>query len=833
MKKLTLTTLFLLMALSALNAAPAIMQAACNTLPPRLTVGQGGQVSFTDGQPLNVRASADRSSKVAGLLPEGTPFDVLEGPTCAGDINWWRIQSGAVSGWVAEASNGVYLVEPKARPLPTSAPIPLSQGVPFAAWDWAAFSKDNYGGTLPDPLTITPPAVYAGSLPNLPVDLHNVLFVGDAALKDSQKTLLARNGFVVVPAGFNQFDEGYSDSDTWNSVPANFDFSADPTTQPQPLGNPYFITSDSMLHALHYVFDNLLTDLEREALITRVQNVVTLSLDAAAQQYQQALGTPLQTPARNAVLYLLVAEKLLAPDSVPTDIDQAILDDAEPLAAMAQSGEGQAPVPFLQGYTEDFSQYRPRGHYAGDPTLESYFRGMMWLSRITFRANDDAETLTALLLLRALHSQSDAYTDWQTAHDTLTFLIGPVDDLGPPEYSPLASEIFGADLSLASLGDAAKLAAFRDRLKALPGPRINGLVLPNDTQVSDVENVSRGFRLMGQRFTFDGYVLQQLMSPYVGTRENPRPLPLGLDVPAAMGSESAYTLAAQAGALNFQHYDTQMASLRGQIASLTQDNWLENTYSGWLWALQPLWVRDPALYPPLMRSEAWLRKDLQTGLASWTELKHDTVLYAKQPTGFGGGGPPLASYGYVEPNPLVFARISAVAALTFQGLTDRGIVDMNNIGASGADLAASAGELRTLAFNAAGFAQMAHKELAGQPLTEDEYYEIQTYGTYLNILLRTLYQGEGEPDPVALVTDVASNPGAQSVLQEGVGGVDYIYVVIPAPDGRLQVARGAVFSYYEFVGSINQRMTDQDWRGLVQSGKLPPRPAWVSAFFGE
>jgi hypothetical protein len=107
------------------------------------------------------------------------------------------------------------------------------------------------------------------------------------------------------------------------------------------------------------------------------------------------------------------------------------------------------------------------------------------------------------------------------------------------------------------------------------------------------------------------------------------------------------------------------------------------------------------------------------------------------------------------------------------------------------------------------------------------------YDTYLYILLYTLYQGEGEPPPVALVTDVANNPGAQTVLQEGVGGVDYIYVVIPAPDGRLQIARGGVFSYYEFVNNINKRRTDEEWRALVASGSLPPRPSWVSSFMSE
>ncbi|HVO71185.1 MAG TPA: DUF3160 domain-containing protein, partial [Aggregatilineaceae bacterium] len=147
-------------------------------------------------------------------------------------------------------------------------------------------------------------------------------------------------------------------------------------------------------------------------------------------------------------------------------------------------------------------------------------------------------------------------------------------------------------------------------------------------------------------------------------------------------------------------------------------------------------------------------------------------------------------------------------------------------------LDASLGELRTLAFNATQYAEIARKELAGETPTEDDYWAIMSFGTYMNILLRTLYQGEGQPDPVALVTDVASNPSAQSVLQEAVGGVDLIYVVVPSPRGGLQLVKGGVFSYYEWVGNINQRMTDQEWRAKVKSGDLPQRPAWASVFVG-
>jgi hypothetical protein len=53
-----------------------------------------------------------------------------------------------------------------------------------------------------------------------------------------------------------------------------------------------------------------------------------------------------------------------------------------------------------------------------------------------------------------------------------------------------------------------------------------------------------------------------------------------------------------------------------------------------------------------MSTEAWKYKELNTALASWTQLRHDTILYAKQSyTMLLGISEPLDSKlrGYVEP----------------------------------------------------------------------------------------------------------------------------------------------------------------------------------------
>jgi hypothetical protein len=263
---------------------------------------------------------------------------------------------------------------------------------------------------------------------------------------------------------------------------------------------------------------------------------------------------------------------------------------------------------------------------------------------------------------------------------------------------------------------------------------------------------------------------------------------------------------------------------------------MQNAYGGWLWTLQPLWVRDPAQYPAFMNDEAWLRRDLQAGLGSWAELKHATLLYAAQPMGgLGGGGERvLNTHGWVEPNPLVFSRIAVVSAALSQGLAARELgleaePDQPSAGTYHSRLA-----FQNLAELSAMLTEMARKELWGEPLTEDEQLFLKyDFGSKL---WNTRYLAElslaQPPRMSAIVADIASNPDAGTVLEVATGQVDAIYVITDSLDG-LQLTRGAVYSYYEFVNPIDERLNDEQWWARVAADNLPPRPEWISAFYSE
>jgi len=102
---------------------------------------------------------------------------------------------------------------------------------------------------------------------------------------------------------------------------------------------------------------------------------------------------------------------------------------------------------------------------------------------------------------------------------------------------------------------------------------------------------------------------------------------------------------------------------------------------------------------------------------------------------------------------------------------------------------------------------------------------------------------EEEPQ-AAVIADVATDPdpngdGAADpvVLEVAVGRIDQLHAVVPVieDDGSitLQVSKGGVFSYFEFRWPAEDRLTDEQWREMLENDEAPPRPEWIVSFFSE
>ncbi len=119
------------------NLAPPVQ--SCPGAPPqRLTVGQGARVTYTNGQPVNLRNQPEGA--LLAQIAEGTELTVVGGPVCQGNFTWWQVNvvsGAAVSGWAAEGDPSSYYLEPwqsggvgpinpgvgNLAPLPTATPF--------------------------------------------------------------------------------------------------------------------------------------------------------------------------------------------------------------------------------------------------------------------------------------------------------------------------------------------------------------------------------------------------------------------------------------------------------------------------------------------------------------------------------------------------------------------------------------------------------------------------------------------------------------------------------------------------------------------------------------
>jgi hypothetical protein len=623
------------------------------------------------------------------------------------------------------------------------------------------------------PVTITGiPPVYSFD----PDNLQNI------PLTPQQTDVLLENGFVVVPGWYDQFYDLYKDCKKGNI--------------------PIFVTTDSVLHTYHILYDYTLRIIETEHFFEDLTELTKTMIDTSVQYYNQ---TGEEAALKN-VAYFCVAAKLLDDTvAVPLEVQGLV---AQELALIEAHKEFEYSPIF--GYKEDYSQYVPRGHYTRSESLQKYFKAMMWYGRIMFRLKSEEETKQALYIVAAI-KDTDTLDLWDRIYEPTVFFVGKTDDLNIFEYSALAETIYGEHFTVTDLQDAQKLGQFMEEAKDLRDPRINSAWVKD---YEDVTEETKGFRFMGQRFIPDSYMFQQLVYDKVGTPSDPRTFPKGLDIMAVLGSERALHHLEPEN--KYANYETQMATLQKEFSNLDESVWTQNLYWTWLYCLLPLLQEKDSQYPVFMQSDAWTDKSLYTALGSWTELRHDTILYAKQSYTIEATSIPAEpqfTRGYVEPDPYVYARLASLARMMREGLHERGLL-LREYSEKLTGLEELLLQLKTIS----------EKELSGESLTENEYYVIWNIGYTLESLTTFESAVESEADEsVAVVVDVHTDVNTLHVLEEGVGNVFLLFVVVSV-DGSIVVAEGGVFSYYEFLQPMSNRLTDEQWQAMEK----PPLPSWAT-----
>ena len=614
---------------------------------------------------------------------------------------------------------------------------------------------------------------------------------------------------------------------------------------------PVFISTDVLLHALHNSYDNMLQDIEMNYLEANLSN-------ALLKMYHQFLADAptyntdpeLKYTVCDAELYILMARVLLDSNLViaPTYCTQA---DFNAIKTFIYDADYQStPLFTYHNRNIDFSQFKPRGHYTNGQ--EEYFRSMMWLSFINVFLTLPPQDLTMdstdskrMTLLSAMVNEvlytSGADEELNDNDEIIKYFVGESDNLTPFEFKSVLEDL--NITSVSDLADDTNLKKLQDKLQSdeVYGQKILSDIIMTDPFSPETAQLPISYKLFGQRFVIDSYVLHNVSYDQIiyNNKKVMRMMPDPLDVTFCLGNNNAIHLLEND--LDKYPYGSAIDAMRYLFDAYDDGYWSESLYNIWLKSIKELSVAENNDFTPFfMKTVAWQHEKLNSQLASWSQLRHDNILYAKQ--SYTGGVSCSYPYGYLEPYPSFYLSLKQFAsdAALFMS-KERFHTDKYEIFWKGfADIADN---LLNISLN----------EVNGEAFTGDQIQFLQQalrvikYGmcgelpTYDGWMLKLFWSVEEASQEDFTVVDVHTQPTDEvgnmvgKVLHTGVGRFNMGIFIAPAPANNYipTVFCGPVMSYYTFITDNFERKNDEEWTEMLWMGQAPARPEWTNIYLAN
>lgn len=656
-------------------------------------------------------------------------------------------------------------------------------------------------------------------LPDLDIDPTQVRYYQDMSevldLNETQLGYISRNGFVVVDFGQHRYEEIRTFEDAYEYYWIK--------------DLPVFITTDTILNTFHLLYMKFLKRTENETLRFSLMNMTSDLFKESQRIYDEVDNPVIKEAMKDIVVFFGVPSVLIGADDI---IPEYALEDVDDYVHRILEAEIVEPYP-----GQDYTQYKPRGYYAGNPFLERYFRTMMWYGRKSYDVSGTADVLRACLIAIVTTSNETGLMGWDRIYEITRQLVGESDSLNHMDITEAMEEAVGS-ADIEQLEDPSNLEKIREELekeKYIRQRILSVVVYTGDSE--DPYEFPKIFQFMGQRYIPDSDIMQNVVFDRVPLyNDERRGLPSSLDVMAAMGSPRAVQNLEEE--LKRYNYTEQLKDAWASVQAKDDAYWNQSIYFRMLRSYEEL-VSDSEdeQYPDFMRTAAWADEKLNTALGSYAELRHDNLLYAKPAYSLSTCSNPE---GFVEPYPEFYSRMTNISA----AIRDLVVAEFSHHTKIYRTFTSVFDEF---VFINRRLAEISIKELEGIPLAEDDI-----------VFTRTIYRELGgicDPPPgwlprllmnagiieqnqdTRLVADVASDPGwvdpdtPPRVLHMATGYVRTAVVVAENQNGDLTFYVGPVYSSYEFPLIGFQRLTDGEWKELLNSEDAPADPFWTRTFF--
>ena len=737
---------------------------------------------------------------------------------------------------------------------------------------------------------ITPAFKEQASTVDKAVNYRQVMAFLGVQLTPAQKRFINDHKFLLIPKSNTKFkgkvDLSGADEDPFDEMIGLFDYisgSSDPALrQPE---NCRFVNPDVMLQALHKYFENSLEYLEKTELAGALRNFLTAMQDGALEDKASASG-------KLAEHYELIAAQFTVPLVIlenarwPNPKEQEIVEPSPPppppaddqdtlenalkildkfkdkfsdpvfnrMAAelrLIYGAKDLAPSPLYGQYAKpgetvkaDYTQFTPRSHYVKGSLLRAYFRAMMYLGRNGYLLGNEGgisdSLLVALLMANPGPDGQAPLKDWRRIMELTGFYAGKPDDIGYPEWRDFLVKVLGTEkLSAGEAVNPATLAKISQKLGELKPPRIfSEVVVAPAVFTSTKEQMleaAKSLHIFGQRFTFDGWILNRLTAGQEKTEVRLPSMPSALFVPAVLGDQAALRFSDQYlqrltppfTPAETDQFAGRMNEVAADLGKVTDPEWFSSLNTAWLKLLSTLTSSFGNGYPLYMQDKLFGVKQVESFLGSYTELKHDTLLYAKQSYAERGGGgedtpPPPVPKGLVEPNLAFWKTLERLVDYIYSGYSKYGIFK-NEL--------EDYGRLKIFKQDVSWYAALAARELQGEPISEHDYEKLRT--SPLMYMAAPFEAGQvlQEKDMrSALIADIHTDTLKEQILYEATGE-PYVMLVLAGNDGTVRLTVGAAFNHYEFTGPLATRYSDADWQKRVYEHRptLPAKNFWYDS----
>ena len=585
----------------------------------------------------------------------------------------------------------------------------------------------------------------------------------------------------------------------------------------QYMGSNNFVTTDSIVHLYHIIYLGMMEDMEQNALKQKLMALSKNCLDNALSDYKEANGEEKDVLMRNAALFLCAVDLLEAnyDGEVPSEVRDLADKELENIKA-----EGNA-VSNITGNEIDYSQFKVRGNYTKNENLKKYFRVNMLYSQELVKLENPDKTINldavkqAMLISRAMLKDETSFKLWQDIYKPISFLVENTEDTTPIDIYKSISKLT-KDNSVEAILEKNVVNAVADDIANKEDPKIK----PDSGKV---------FAFLPQRAVVDNTWLQNLVDT---DPKSKRPVVSGVDLMALLGNSLAERLTlTNEDNLKWDKFKEKYEETKAMVDARTDKEEKANIYRTWLWVLKAFNNEYGEGYPDFMRSEKWQYKDLNTALASWAQLKHDTILYAKQFGAECGGNEPTDLRHYVEPNVNLYRRVKYLVGLTMDADEKYSLLNDEQ-----------KARLKDFDDMLEFLIKVSIEELKDETTSDEDNERLKVIGGEMeNIFIAFNKDDSGEEFEIPPVdrdtanvadiqrigSNVVDKPEG-SFLEVGSGRFSTIYVVYRL-NGKYYLGSGSVMNYYEFYSE--NRLDNNEFKEMLPIYDMEGEKDKIEPFF--